>query len=657
MNFETTQKQIIYFFLIIFTFVLYGNTLHNEYALDDAIVITENNFTKKGFRGIADLFTHDTFTGFFGIKKNLVSGGRYRPLSLVTFAIEYQFFGLNPSVSHLINIILYTLTILLIFKILTELFSSYKPQLWYFTLPLVSSILFMAHPIHTEVIANIKGRDEIMTFLGSLLALYYSIKFIDSNKFKYLVYSSLIFFLALLAKENAITFLAVIPITIYYFKKLDFRSFIKIVTPLLIASFVFLIIRHNIVGTHNKVAYELMNNPFLNANKPEKFATIFYTFLLYFKLLIFPYQLTFDYYPKQIPILNWHNIYPVLSVLLNLLLLIYALLKFRKKTILSYSILFFFITFSIVSNLFFPVGTFMNERFMYISSLAFCIALAYVLVEIFPKIIKNKKNYFPVFLLAVILSLYSFKTINRNKDWKNDFTLFTHDVKISSNSAKSNCSAGGKLLEEATKPQNKKLRNTYLKQSINYLEKSIEIYPTYIDALLLLGNACYEYNKDYVKTFYYYQQILNKNPNYQQVYTNTDIILSKLDSVDFKIKIWERFYSINPDIFEANYNLGNLYGKYKGNIEKSIYYLKKAVTIKPQNSIAWKDLGVAYGIKKDFINSVKALENAVKYNPEDDQSYFNLGITYLRLGNKNKSEFNFKKAVQLNTALKKQLNQ
>jgi len=84
------QNKKIYLILFIFTFLLYGNTLTHDFALDDAIVITDNDFTKKGIRGIPDILTNDTFTGFFGVKKNLVSGGRYRPLSLVLFAIEYQ---------------------------------------------------------------------------------------------------------------------------------------------------------------------------------------------------------------------------------------------------------------------------------------------------------------------------------------------------------------------------------------------------------------------------------------------------------------------------------------------------------------------------------------------------------------------------------------
>ncbi len=118
LNVLLSGKRNVYFLLLIISFILYGNTLQHQYALDDAIVITENDFVKQGVSGIPDILTTDVFTGFFGVKKNLVEGGRYRPLSLVSFAIEYELFGEEPFVSHLINILLYALSGMLLFSLL-----------------------------------------------------------------------------------------------------------------------------------------------------------------------------------------------------------------------------------------------------------------------------------------------------------------------------------------------------------------------------------------------------------------------------------------------------------------------------------------------------------------------------------------------------------
>jgi len=542
----------------------------------------------------------------------------------------------------------------LLFKILSSLFANYRAEKWYLSIPFIVALLFAAHPIHSEVVANIKGRDEIMTFLGALLSLWFSIKYLEKTQIKYLFYSGIYFFLGLLSKENAITFLAVIPLTLYYFKEPNKKQFLNTLIPLFAASLLFLIIRFKVIGSNNTaIVNELMNNPFLHTNTSEKFATIFSTFLIYFKLLVFPHPLTFDYYPKHIPIIDWNNWMAILSLILNVALGIIAITGFKKKGIISYSIWFYFITFSIVSNILFPIGTFMNERFVYISSLGFCIVLAYILIQYLPKNPNKKLTY--LWILIPVLALYSFKTVDRNKDWKNDFTLFTHDVTISAESAKSNTSAGGKLLEEAIKKGNDHLRADYLNKSISYLEKAISIHPRYVDALILLGNAHYEYHQDYDKTLKYYKQILKLNPKYQQVFTNTDIIFNKLDSVDFEIKTWEELIAFNSNSFEANYSLGNLYGRFKNDLQKSIFHLEKAVKINSRHGNAWKDLGVAYGIKNDFENSARCLENAIKFNPKDAQIYFNLGITYLRLGDKEKSDQYFNKAANLDPKIKTKL--
>ena len=77
---------------------------------------------KKGFLGIGEILGNDTFLGFFKVEKSLVAGGRYRPLSLVTFAIEYQLFGESPKVSHFINVVLYALTGMLLYLVVLQFF-------------------------------------------------------------------------------------------------------------------------------------------------------------------------------------------------------------------------------------------------------------------------------------------------------------------------------------------------------------------------------------------------------------------------------------------------------------------------------------------------------------------------------------------------------
>ena len=161
------------FGLFLFAFLLYANTLGHGYAFDDSIVIVENSFTKKGFAGIKDLATRDFFDGIYGDQNMALSGGRYRPLSLVMFAVEYEFFGANPTVGHFLNVFFFALTVVLFFVLTRRWLANFESSAVVAATvsATVAALLFAAHPIHTEVVANIKGRDEIMAMLLMLLSL------------------------------------------------------------------------------------------------------------------------------------------------------------------------------------------------------------------------------------------------------------------------------------------------------------------------------------------------------------------------------------------------------------------------------------------------------------------------------------------------------
>jgi len=298
--------------LILFSIAvaLYAYSTTFEYVLDDQIVLTNNEYTKKGINGIKDILTTESMSGRFGGQQDLIVGARYRPLSIVSFALEHQFFGLNTFVSHLINVLLYGLLGILLFRVLGACFPT--KEKWFWSLPFLASLLFVVHPVHTEVVANVKGRDEIMTLIGALGAMYYAIRYVETNKFIHLLLSGLVFFLALLAKENALTFLAVIPLTLYFFKEASFKQLGAVFAPLLIAAIAYLVIRYQVIGyflsPNGKEITDIMNNPFYGLGVAEKFATVFYTLGLYLKLLFFPHPLTHDYYPFQIPIISWGDL-------------------------------------------------------------------------------------------------------------------------------------------------------------------------------------------------------------------------------------------------------------------------------------------------------------------------------------------------------------
>lgn len=637
--------------IILFSFILYSNTLTHKYALDDSIVITENRFTKKGIKGIRDIFTNDSFTGFFKVKKDLVQGGRYRPLSIATFALEYQLFGEKPSVSHLINILLYALTGILIWLLLLKVLDGYPVSVFNRSLPLFTALLFVFHPIHTEAVANIKGRDETLALLLSLITLVLVIKYAEMPKFHLIVMASLCFFLALLAKENSITFLILIPVALILFQNPGIKKIGWILLFLSGAALTYIIIRINVAGGFkSSIPDELMNNPFLHATPGQKTATIIYTLGIYLKLLVVPHPLTFDYYPYHIRYQNWNPLIIFILLVYTGLLLYAAIIMFRglrqKKTagLLAFTLTYYLVTLFLVSNIPFNMGTFMNERFVYFPSLAYCIIIAWFIIALSVKF--KKQGFFRMACLSVILLLYGYKTIDRNKAWKNNYTLFTTDVKTSENSAKSNCSAGGIIYESSLSVKDIQKKKQMLRAASAYLIKAISIHNKYADAWQLLGNVSYE-TGNYHHAFECYLKVLEIKPDDAITWQNTEVVLNKYDSIDKKILICEKLLQIDPDRYSINYMLGNLHGKYKGALPEAITYLTKAYHINPQSFEVCKDLGVAYGLSGELNTSIKWFARAMNLNPDDADLYFNMGITYYNLGDREKASQLIKKGEEL----------
>ena len=680
--------------LAVVSLALYVNSLRNDYALDDSMVLIRNSFTQQGVSGIGDIFKYDTFTGFWVFndstrtveqivkEKKLLAGGRYRPLSLMTFAIEIELFGKDfydengilvgqgcPAINHAMNAIYYALTVVLLYLILVRLFPR-KDKSWWFSIPFLTALLFAFHPIHTEVVANVKGRDEILTLLGSLAALWWSIKYIDSKKMYYLILSGLALLCGLFSKENAIVFLALVPLTLYYFTNAKWKEIGKVMIPLAVASAAFLAVRGMVLGwEHTEQTKELMNDPFINMNFSERYGTIFVTLLMYIKLLFIPHPLTYDYYPWQIPKTELTDGLAMLSLAIYLALGIYAVYgMIKKKNVASYSILFFLIPLAPVCNIFFAVGTLMNERFIFISSIGFCLLVGWFFAEALPKLIKNisaAKTITGV-VLGIVLCLFALKTVTRNADWENDTVLFTTDVEVSTMSAKGNCAAGGRTLERAqskeVKDNDKELHDALCEKAIKYLKKSNEIYSSdgkkdskkhsstavYSDAMNLLGNAYFEIG-DIANALDSYMKIISTYPQHDIANGNIHVVLmqtpgmlrNKLttSTVPELLEVLGNLIKIKPECGEAYYVLGVMYGRELGNMDASIQCFEKAETCKfEKNASYYKDMGVAYGISGNYTKSISALEKAIELDPDDDLTYTNLGYTYLNLGDNAKGQ-------------------
>lgn len=718
-----SNSRFISVFLFLFAFALYLNTINHEYALDDAIVVSENVFVQEGIGGIPEIFTEELFNGYYDEKnKNLVAGGRYRPLSLVTYALEYEFImgspydGLNlerfeeslnrnaspdlilPSrklgkeliksllieeeskriakqsellnqydvsdtdgslirdnlpilqsrlkwhqrISHLLNIFLYAFTAVVIFLVLARLFGK-SDGIWFLSIPVLASLFFIAHPLHTEVVANIKGRDEILAFLFSMLSLLFTLKYVDTKKILWLVLSFLSFLLAMFSKEVSVTFLAIIPLSIWFFRNEKPRSYFNVLVAIVLPIVVYFVIRSGFVNGIESItgheSTEIMNNSFYGMDLSTKYATIFYSLLLYIKLLIFPHPLTYDYYPYYIEPQNW-GFFPVLSVIVYLFLAVFALWGLVRKNKIAYGIIFFAACLAPTSNLLFSIGAFMNERFVYMASFGFTLIVGILFNKLLVLFSERKSVFWAIFSLAFIsLGLFSFKTIDRNKVWKNDFTLFTTDVKTSFNSAKSTCSAGGKYFEKARDEENSNKQMLFANKSRYYLNQSLKIHPNYADALILMGNVQYLIHKNIDSTSYYYKRLLELDPNNQLVRTNLFnsqmvLVLNDAALANTNIKALNNLLPFMQNDWQIYYYLGKIYGRYLGSIDQSQQFLERANAIKNDEYDVLFDLGVVYGIKGDYKASGEMFKQAYQLNNKDISLTFNLSNSLLMQNNR-----------------------
>jgi tetratricopeptide (TPR) repeat protein len=604
---QRTKQNYLIFELILFavSFILYANTLGHDYALDDYSLIKENRYTQAGFSGIGDILTHDMFSGHVENYKADLAGGRYRPLSQITMAIEYQFFKLTPSVSHFVNIVLFGLTPVMIFLVLMQLLNPDSPDklTWYSSIPFLAALFYAVHPIHTEVVANIKGRDEIMAMLLVVTSFYYFIKYIDYKEQKHLYSAIIIYFLALMAKENAITYMAIFPLSLMMFREKKISESIKSIIPFLIATLLFLIIRQSIVGFAKVLdTPELMNEPFAGMNFIEKYSTILATLFIYFKLIFVPYPLTYDYYPYHIPKYNLTFIEPYLAIIIFAALLYFAFKYYKTNKIISFSIFYYIITLSIVSNLLFTIGSFMNERFVYMSSLSASIFVAYLLVDVVNRKFNNKNLVFG--LILIICGVYSFMTISRNPVWKDNYTLMTTDVKTSTNSAFGNFAAGGQYFTKLSEAKTEAEKKKYFDIATKLLYKSLEIYPRYSNAAITLGNTYYAYNAN----------------------------------VDSTIKYYKLSFDIYPYNYQTSLNLGRLVRDAKKDLNSAEFYFKQCIKTDPNKYEAYNDLGVVYFNAGQYQKSAENFEIGVAINPNDKQLLKNLYAVYIALGDKTKAE-------------------
>lgn len=637
--------------VVLLGFAIYSNSFSNKYALDDDIVMRLNDYVQQGFSGIGTIMTTDSYDAFFKSmgSSGELSGGRYRPLSILTFAIEQELFGechgtrmlevrdslnnfqlmqMNPNLAnkliaekaaienqitqsheslaqirHIISVILYIFSAVLLLKLLRDYVFKYANLKFinYKDLAFFTTLIFLVHPIHTEVVANVKSRDEILSFLFIILTFIYVLRQTETKNPKDLYLGLFFFFLALLSKEWGVTLVILIPMSLYIFKKYSLAQSLRSSLLYFGVAFLYFILRYKFVGAGKQGEItEVLNNPFVYATAIEAKATHIFILLKYLKLLIFPHPLSADYSWKTIPYSNFGDALVWISILVHLVIVYYFFTLLKKKSWIAFAIAFYLSHLFLVSNLAMPIGATMGERLIYHSSLGFVMVTAFGLLTLLNRLIPAspeggntvRKVAYSVLVLALVAPM-SYKTIDRNPDWETDNILFMHDAWVVPNSVLANGNAGKAFIEYAQKDTAQ--RQALLDSAIYHLEKAVTLHPKYVNGYLNLGLAFFQ-KRDLDKAEYYWgfaRKYFPTHPFFRQSY--------------------------DPALANALVERAKQEGQ-KGNVPKAIEYVARALRYDSTNSETWYHYGGANYSIGNAKEAYRGWSKCLQLNPNNTEA-------------------------------------
>ncbi len=631
------HPKLVALLLFLLALPLYANTIPNGYAVDDTIFITDNVYTKQGIRGIPDIFSHDSFQGYFQEKKELVSGGRYRPLSIATFALEYQVAGLRPALGHTVNLVVYGVVCALVYLLLLRLLPPVPRTPWWIASPFLITLLFMTHPLHTEVVANIKSRDEILGLLFGVAAFHAFLTWFERPAGRgvlYLAAGALLYFLGLLSKETLIPFLGIIPLGIWFFRKVDARRLGVVLATMALPLAGYFAIRATFAGAMKIVrTADLLNDPFSYATLEQRMATVFKTVGIYLRLFFVPHPLSSDYYYNQVPLTRLGDPASFLPALLTVGLAVFALLGTRRKNAIAFGLLFFAISFAIVSNLFFSIGTTMAERFLFTPSLGLAIATVLVVRAAFEKLLGKAGPRAAAIFLILVSAAFSVKTVLRNADWKDNTTLFLTDIKVSPNSAKIQAAVASVLEDEAKEKRDPARRQRLMDEAIGHFKKALEIYPEHSLAWFGLGNLLSGLGKERAaEAIQCYRHVLALEPEKAVAYRNLALNAEQLGDYETALEGIRRYRSFKPADVEAGLRESN-YLAQSGQIEQAASVREELVRANPRNAQLWSDTAMFFANRAhNYPKAVEYLHQAMQLDSTKVAYYENLGYAQILNG-------------------------
>ena len=633
--------------LAIISVLVYGNTIVNGYVLDDVMVLKENTMVMQGFKGIPELFATPHMRGYLIIPNDM-----YRPLSLVMFAVEYQFFGEKAWVGHFFNILMFAGCVVMLFLFLEKLFGGKK-----LVVAAVAALIFAVHPIHTEVVANIKSRDELMCYFFAFWSLNVLINYMKEGKMLQLIFGLGLFFLSFLSKETVVAFLGIIPLIFFFHIKDNRRRAIFISAGCVVVTLIFIAIRADILSKFNAnqpAPVEFIDNALSGAPSAiSKFATEVVIMGKYLQLMIIPYPLLCNYSFNAIPFADLTSIYFWLSLVVYGFVIYIAITRFikNKNDPWAFAIVFYLATIFLFSNFPFLMGAELAERFAFFASTGICIAAGLAIEQWIVKdavndimILKSKKV---LMILVPVMLIFSVLTIARNADWKNEYDLYKRDANKSPNDSRLHHYVATAIIEKIYPEEKDTVKQKQLdEESMGYLRRSLEIYPDYTEAHVELGRL-FDRKRMYDSAAYHNQRALAVNPYNFTANNNLGSIYLTQGKYPQAIELFKKSIAANPNFRYAYFNMARTYLQLKY-YDSAIMYYRITLAGEPGNTIALQEIGSSFFQLGNYDSAEVYFKRVLTLMPNDPNVINNLGAVYLNGKKYAQGAELFKKSIELN---------
>jgi Tfp pilus assembly protein PilF len=431
---ETYRLVLVLFGSLVVSFLLYGNTVHGEFVYDDKF------FSERQELRSAD-HLDDLWTESF-LPKN-ETAGQYKPVPATTFSLNYIFFGESTASFHITNIVLNAVAIFLVYLVVWQLF---RNQL----LAVLAAFLFALFPIHTEAVANIKSRDEILMAifaLGSWSAFLRATKSKQKIDWRFMGLCAVFALFALLSKEFAIAIPLLLLLTYWARRSPSWRRLLTVSLPFIGIAVVYALLRLKALGEYafHFGTEQFVINPLAHVDLFTRLWTAGKIAFYYIGKTFIPWDLSATYHYNHLtlvknPLISWQALAGF--VLLGAFIYLLASKRWRP-TPLGVGAAAFLPSYLIFSKIIFKSGDIFAERWMYFPSVGLAIICAFALVRLY-----EYHKQAAIALLAVLAVAYAWVILPRNKVWLSEKDLYESMVQTAPNSVSGHTALAGVYFDE-----------------------------------------------------------------------------------------------------------------------------------------------------------------------------------------------------------------